>query len=194
VVEESEIFYGFCKYFSSLGISNAPTPSTWKYRVYYFFDLLGRMLGYEVLTEDTFKKADGVKELVGKRLDMTWMSPISRDYAFALEYENTKRIDDEISKLACITGLRVLVIFRYFKDAEIMEKIRQTQEKYGPQESNFLVLILPEYFKWDEPFEKLRALLFDPKGRVIGFGSAEGYIGANEICAFKDVSWTGRAA
>ena len=105
-----------------------------------------------------------------------------------------KRIDDEISKPACVTGLRVLVISRSFKDAEIMEKIRQTQEEYGPQESNFLVLILPEYFKWNEPFEKLRALLFDPKGRVIGFGSAEGYIGASEICAFKDVSWTGSSA
>ncbi len=193
MVKESEIFYGFCKYFSSLGISTAPTPSTWKYRVYYFFDLLGRMLGYEVFTEDTFKKSDGVKELVGKRLDMTWISPISHDYAFALEYENTRKIDDEICKLVCVTGLRVLVIFRYFNDKEIIEKIRQTQEKYGPQKSNFLVLILPEYFQWNEPFEKLRALLFDSKGRVIGFGSAEGYVGANGICAFKNASWTRQA-
>ena len=193
MVSVSEIFYGFCKSFSSLGITVAPTPSTWKYRVYYFFDLLGRMLGYTVFTEDQFKESDGIKELIGKRIDMTWVAPKSDKYVLALEYENTRKIDDEIEKLAAVNGLRVLVMFRYdYTDEEIMEKIRTKLKKFGEDDSGFLVLILPEYFRWEKPFEKLRALLLNSEGQVVGFGSAEGYIGRNEVCSFRNARWRSR--
>jgi len=193
MVKESEIFYGFCKYFSSLGITADPTPSTWKYRIYYFFDVLGRMLGYEVYTEDTFKKNDGIKKLVGKRVDMTWVSPKSNRYVLALEYENTKNIDDEIMKLASMTGLRVLVMFRYdFTEKEIIDKIKLQQIKDNPEQSKFLVLILPHLFQNWEPFEKLRAWLFDAKGQIIGFGTAEGYVGIDGVCSFRSIRWKTR--
>ena len=142
MVEPSEIFYGFCKSFSSLGITIAPTPSTWKYRVYFFFDTLGRMLGYEVFTEDTFTKGDGIKELVGKRIDNTWVTPES-DYALSLEYENTKNIDDEIAKLAAMTGLRILVMFRFdFTEKEIIEKIKAKLKLFPGEYSRFLINLL----------------------------------------------------
>ena len=186
----SEIFYGFCKSFSSLGITVAPTPSTWKYRVYYFFDMLGRMSGYEVFTEDTFTKSNGIKNLVGKRIDMTWVAPESDGYALALEYENTKNVDDEIDKLVAMTGLRILVMFRFnYTDKDIIEKIRPKLKEFHVKGSNFLVLILPIYFKLKKPFEKLRALLFDSKGRIVGFGTAEGYVGKDGVCSFKNTSW-----
>lgn len=127
MVNASEIFYGFCRFFSSLGITGAPTPSTWKYRVYYFFDMLGRMLGYKVFTEDTFKKSDGIKKLIRKRIDMTWIAPKLDKYILALEYENTKYVDDEIDKLVAVSGLRILVMFRYdYTDKEIIEKSEQS--------------------------------------------------------------------
>ena len=190
-VSESEIFYGFCSQFSSMGISVNPTPSTWKYRVYYYFDLLGRMLGYEVYTEDTFKEADGITELVHKRIDMTWVSEETKEeYALALEYEKTKEIDDEITKLSNISGLRVLVIFRYnFANREIIEKVKEQMEKYGPQSSNFLIFMLPNTFQRKEPLEKITALLLDSQGKIRGFGTAEGYVGEDGICSFKRIMW-----
>ena len=190
MVDASEIFYGFCKYFSSLGITVAPTPSTWKYRVYYFFDMLGRMLGYKVFTEDTFRKSDGIKELVRKRIDMTWVTPKSDKYVLALEYENTRNVEDEIDKLVAMTGLRALVMFRFnYTDKQIIEKIRPKLKKFDEKDSDFLVLILPNYFEWKKPFEQLRAFLFNSKGQIIGFGTAEGYAGKNGVCSFKNISW-----
>lgn len=190
IVSASEIFYGFCKSFSSLGITVAPTPSTWKYRVYYFFDMLGRMLGNEVFTEDTFRKSNGIRKLVGKRIDMTWVAPETDEYVLALEYENTKDVDDEISKLAATPGLRVLVMFRYnYTDKEVIDKIRRAMKKFDQADSGFLVLVLPAYFKWKRPFEKLRALHLDSRGKTIGFGTAEGFISRNEVCSFRKISW-----
>lgn len=190
IVSVSEIFYGFCKSFSSLGITVAPTPSTWKYRIYYFFDMLGRLLGYEVFTEDTFKKSDGIRKLVGKRIDITWVTPKTGEYVLALEYENTRNVDDEISKLAAMQGLRVLVMFRYdYTDKDIIDKVRRAMKEFDQADSDFLVLILPSYFKWKKPFEKLRALHFDSKGKIIGFGNAEGFTGRNEVCSFRKISW-----
>jgi len=190
MVNASEIFYGFCKSFSSLGITVSPTASTWKYRVYYFFDILGRMLGYEVFTEDTFRKSNGVKKLTGKRIDMTWVAPKTDEYILALEYENTKKIDDEIGKLAAMPGLRVLIMFRYdYTDKEIINKIASGMKGFEQSDSQFLVLILPSYFKWRRPFEKLRALHLNSKGRIVGFGSAEGFIGKNGVCSFRKISW-----
>jgi len=193
MVNESEIFYGFCMNFSSFGITAEPTPSTWKYRVYYYFDLLGRMLGYEVHTEDTFTKTDGIN-LTGKRIDMTWMSPISKEYVLAFEYENTRDIDDEILKLTSVIGLRVLVMFRSkYSDKEIIDKIVARQNKDNPENSNFLVFVMPDFFKEREPFEKLAAWLFDPKSQRIAIGEAEGYVGIDGICSFRNVVWKERS-
>lgn len=191
MVEVSEIFYGFSKLFSSLGLTSTPTASTWKYRVYYFFDNLGRMLGYEVFTEDTFRKEDELKNLVGKRIDMTWQTADLSKYVMALEYENTKRIENDIKKLVAISGLRILVMFRFnFTNEEIVGKIRAESKDYrggGP----FLVLILPMLFRPKRPFEKLTAILLDSKGKVCGSGSAEGYVGKDGVCAFRRIIWTG---
>jgi hypothetical protein len=190
MVEVSEIFYGFCKMFSSLGITSVPTPSTWKYRVYYFFDTLGRMLGYEVFTEDTFKKEDGLKRLFGKRIDMTWMKANLSDYVMALEYENRRRIDNDIKKLAAVQGLRILVMFRFdFTNEEIIEKIKVEENEYRDGDDPFLVLILPREFKRKKPFEKLEAILVGSKGKISGSGNAEGYVGKDGVCAFKTIIW-----
>jgi len=186
----SELFYGFCNYFSSLGITAKPTPSMWKYRVYYYFDMLGRMLGYDVSTEDTFTKEDGFKNLCGKRIDMTWAKPNSRDYALALEYENTKAIDDEIEKLASTCGLRVLVMFKHnFRLTEVSKKIRSSLAKTGDQTSDFFVIILPKVFTRKKPFEKLICLLIDKEGRTKGCGKATGYVSANGVCSFQKAKW-----
>jgi hypothetical protein len=40
-----------------------------------------------------------------------------------------------------------------------------------------------------EPFEKLATWLFDPKGRIIAFGSAEGYVGWDGLCSFRRITW-----
>lgn len=190
MVKESEIFYGFCMNFSALGINAKPTPSIWKYRIYYYFDLLGRMLGYEVFTEDTFRETDKIPNVTGKRIDMTWASPTSNSYVLAFEYENSRDIDDEVAKLTSVTGLRVLVIFRNkYTDKEIIDKIVQKQAKDDPENTNFLVFVLPDSFMEKEPFEKLATWLFDPKGRIIAFGSAEGYVGWDGLCSFRRITW-----
>lgn len=184
------MFYGFCKYFSSLGITTTwRNPSLWKYRIYHFFDNLGRMLGYDVITEDTFRKSDGIKELVGKRIDMTWLTP-ENDYFLALEYENTRKIDNDIDKLVAMSGLRVLVMFRFdFTDKQIIKKIQTKSKKFDVGDSEFFVIILPHIFEVKEPFQKLRALLFNSKAEVYGYGGAEGYVGINGVCAFRNVTW-----
>lgn len=195
MVRESEIFYGFCKSFSSFGIKSSVTPSTWKYRIYFFFDSLGRMLGYDVFTEDTFRKNESSKALIGKRIDMTWVSPISKKYVLALEYENTRKIDDEIIKLAEIGGLRVLVIFRHaFTDEEVITKVRAAQERDSYIKSKFFVFVLPKYFQPHKPFERLKAWLFNSHGHVIGFGNAEGYLGSDGKCSFQRVCWVSKKA
>jgi len=190
MVKSSEIFYGFCTHFSSLGITTKPTPSMWKYRVLQFFDTLGRMLGYEVYTEDTFTKGDHNRKLTRKRIDMTWVDPGSRNYVLALEYENTDNINDEIEKLSFIYGFRVLVMFKHgFSIKEIIRRVRSQLNKTGEQESDFLVLVLPNNFVRATPFEKLRAVLLNAKGITIGLGSAEGYVSANGVCGFKKTKW-----
>lgn len=190
MVEVSEIFHGFCRLFSSSGLTSEPTASTWKYRVYYFFDNLGRMLGYEVFTEDTFTKKDGLESLVGKRIDMTWRTADLSEYVMALEYENTRKIDNDIKKLAAMSGLRILVMVRFdFTDEEIIEKIKVEVKEYRGDDP-FLVLILPRQFRPSKPFEKLTAILLDSKGKVCGSGSAEGYVGKDGVCAFRKIVWT----
>ena len=70
-------------------------------------------------------------------------------------------------------GLRILVMFRFnYTDKEIIEKIRPGLREFDEDKgSNVLVLILPVYFKWEKPFEKLSALLFDSKGQILSVGA-----------------------
>jgi len=196
MVSASELFYGFCRSFSGFGINFwniGLTASTWKYRIYYYFDNLGRMLGYDVITEDTFTKEDGIEELVGKRLDMTWREPNTTKYELAFEYENGRNIDDDIMKLAAMPCLRILVMYRFrtngYTDEEIIQKIILENKKYRKDKNKFLVFILPEYFEYDKPPEEFKALLIDWQGNICGSGTALGYTAEDLTCSFKNIKW-----
>lgn len=195
-MEVSELYYGFCKNFITLGINYSdikPTPSTWKYRIYSYFDNLGRYLGYEVVTEDTYTKNDGIENLAGKRLDMTWRSPDDSKYILALEYENERNIDNDIMKLAAMDCLRVLIMYRYqnngLTDEEVIDKVVTENKKYKRDDKKYLIMILPEYFNYKKPFNKLKGLLLDYDGDIRGSGSAIGYTGEDGTLAFRNITW-----
>ena len=196
MVDASEIFFGFCRNFSGLGINYTNvdlTASTWKYRIYYFFDTLGRLLGYDVITEDTYTKKDGIKELIGKRIDMTWREPNTTRYTLAFEYENGRNIDGDIMKLAAMSCFRVLVMFRFrnggFTDEEIINKITSENKKYVKDNNEFLVLILPQYFEYDKPPQEFKGLLIDWDGNVNASGTALGYTAKDMTCSLRDIQW-----
>lgn len=201
MVEASEIFSGFCKCFSSFGITKYSTPSTWKYWTYNYFFNLGRSLGYEVTTEDAFTKKHGIKYLEGMRLDITWTeSPDYYDYVLALEYESKRdsgkeiKIINDIMKLTAINCLRVLVMFRQkWEDEEIycyiLSAIEHHKSEYKDvDENSYLIIIIPNNFKEKEPFENLHVFLADSK-KIYKKGRAQGYEGVDGVYRFRNIVW-----
>ena len=80
-------------------------------------------------------------------------------------------------------------MFRFsFTDEQIIQKIRSRLKRYTEINFPFLVLILPNNFKVDEPFEELKALFFDYE-HFYESGTAEGYVGRNGVCAFRNIIW-----
>jgi hypothetical protein len=77
-MKPSELFYGLCRYYGSLGLTRDVNWNSCGQRTLSYFNQLGRMRGYDVNTEDTLTSDDEWKcpaKLRGKRIDMVWMTP-----------------------------------------------------------------------------------------------------------------------
>jgi hypothetical protein len=177
-MEASELFFGLCRYYSSLGLDDDIPWSIWTQRSLSYFDQLGRMLGYVVVTEDTLTNQDDwkcPKKLKGKRIDMVWFYPDKDDYALALEHEGSnsvKRIGLDIKKLSVILGLRVLVVYRQ-NTLRIQRLIAKEVVQVKDHGNPFLLLNIPDYFRDEPPIEKLESRLINDKGKLVAVGTAE---------------------
>lgn len=184
LMEPSELFFGFCRYYSSLLITSDVAWSSRGQRTLAYFDSLGKMLGYNVNTEDTFTKSGSTDtagdtwkcppKLVGKRTDMTWSEHAGDQYVLAFEHQssnNPVRIKRDIAKLAQYGSLKVLVV--YGQDTEVVQQwIQKELQKTDDTEGTFLLVNVPYYFNKEPPL-KLHARLLDKKGKIIAFGTAE---------------------
>ena len=117
-MDATELFFGLCRYYSSLGLDEDISWGSWGQRTISYFDQLGRMLGYRVTTEDTLtddEEWECPPELRGKRIDMTWIYPDRNVYALALEHQgsnNPKKITMDIKKLSVMACLKILIVYR----------------------------------------------------------------------------------
>lgn len=195
MVQASEIFYGFCRYFSSLGLSYKIGWSTWAQRSLWYFDALGRMLGYDVWMEDTLTDTEGWKcpsKLRGKRVDMVWVIPGELEYVLALEHQGSpKYVDTDIEKLAVYPKLKVLIIYGSRNKDRILSKIRKELDKREKEKGSlFLLISVPNQFNVEPPFMKLEALLLNDSGDVLGEGSAEAHREkSTDLCFFTKTNW-----
>jgi hypothetical protein len=177
-MKQSELFFGLCKYYSSLGLDQDVSWSTWSQRTVSYFDQLGRMLGYVVQTEDTLTDMDNwkcPKAMKGKRIDMTWIHPNRDEYAIALEHQGSNSLEKialDIKKLCLILGLKVLVVYRQ-NTLEIQKIVAREVPKIDGQEGSFLLINIPDYFRDKRPIKRLEARLIDENGKLVAAGTAE---------------------
>jgi len=176
-MKASELFFGLCRYYSSLGLDKDVSWSSYGLRTMSYFDQLGRMLGYNVRTEDTLTSDEEWKcpeKLRNKRIDMVWMTPEKNLYVVAIEHQGSKspeKIKLDIEKLAQIGCLKVLVV--YGQDTgEVKNWIKDILKKTEDTKGDFLLVSIPYYFDKTPP-EKLQARLLDRNGKILGSGIAE---------------------
>lgn len=96
-MKPSELFFGLCRYYSSLGLTRNVSWSSCGQRTLSYFDQLGRMLGYNVMAEDTLTSTDDwkcPKKLYKRRVDMTWTTPRGNNYVLALEHQGQKTLHE----------------------------------------------------------------------------------------------------
>jgi hypothetical protein len=177
-MEAFELFFGLCRYYSSLGLDDETSWNSWTQRSLSYFDQLGRMLGYKVVTEDTLIDEKNWKcppELHKKRIDLTWIYPDRYVYALALEHEGShswKKITLGIKKLSVFACLRVLMIYNENID-RIQTQIETELSKTGVEAGSFLFINMPENFMDVPPITKLEARLVDERGKLVADGTAE---------------------
>lgn len=199
-VKVTELFYGLCRYYSSLGLTKSISWASWGQRTVSYFDQLGRMLGYNVATEDTLVSDEEWRcptNLRGKRIDMTWMHPKTRLYTLALEHQgsnNPKKIQLDIEKLAQIGALKstLKVLIVYGQDTmQVQTWVNQTVKKTSGHKGSFLLINIPNpnSFKKKEPFEKLQARLINERGDLIGVGTAEARMESTIGRFLSDPEW-----
>ena len=179
-MEPSELFFGLCRYYSSLGLDRDVSWSIWGQRTLSYFDQIGRMLGYIVKNEETLTDMEDWKcprALRGKRIDMVWFYPRKYEYALALEHQKSnslERIKLDIKKLSQVLGLKVLVVYRQ-NTSKIQSLAAREISKIEGQDDYFLLFNIPHArdFKDKEPLEKLVSRLLDDDGKLVAAGSAE---------------------
>ena len=173
-MDPTELFFGLCRYYSSLGLDEDITWSSWGQRTIAYFDQLGRMLGYKVYTEDTLTSTEDWEcppSLYLKRIDMTWVYPDRDIYALAMEHQgsnNPRTIRLDIKKLSIMDCFKVLVVYQ--QDTDKVQKWIQKEVSRG--EGDFVLINIPSYFS-DTTIEKLAARLVSDQGKLIGAGTAE---------------------
>jgi len=194
MVDPSEVFFGYLKYFGSLGLDNEVSYNTWSQRSLWFFDSLGRMLGYNVVTEDAFISSDQTidPKLIGKRTDLTWL----RDdkYFLALEYQRSsdmETIKSDIQKLVVYPNLRVLIVFRRNLNTQnVRTTIQKAIGKDLIKGSRFLLIILPNWFKQEPEFEEAEGVLFGYNGEILNLGKARAFQEKTSgLCMFTAITW-----
>ena len=177
-MEASELFFGLCRYYSSLGLDKDISWSTWSQRTLSYLDQLGRMLGYMVETEDTLTDMDNwkcPKALRGRRIDMTWTCPDKDEYALALEHQGSRSLEKiklDIKKLSLISGLKVLMVYHQ-NTLKIQRLTEKEIVKIEDQEGVFLLFNITWDFRDEPPIKKLEARVIDEKGKLVAAGTAE---------------------
>ena len=194
MIDPSDIFFGYLKYFRSLDLDNQVSLNTWSQRSLSFFDSLGRMLGYDVVTEDAFLSSDQAidPKLIGKRTDLTWVR--DEKYFLALEYQRSRKvaaIRSDIEKLVAYPNLRVLIVFRRnHVTRNLMTTIQKAIGKDPVRGSRFLLIILPNWFKQEPEFEEAEGVLFGYDGEILNLGKATAFQEQTSgLCMFTDITW-----
>ena len=200
LVSAREIFMGFCKYYNSLNIIWDESISTHTGRILSFFDELGRMLGYRILSENMLKNlvSPCPDEMSNKKIDMIWWRFDENDkpeYVLAIESQQSAKrnlIEKDINKLVILPA-KLRVLYCSAKEVrDILELIRDTLGQVRDVEGSFLAIVDPWVSADDFSKGTLRAYLLDEKGSILSEGSAiveEVIDGTHNIRMFLEAKW-----
>lgn len=69
MISAREIFMGFCRYYNSLNLEFRESVATHSHRIFSYFDTLGRMLGYSIVTENKMKSFAELRFSIPSRVE-----------------------------------------------------------------------------------------------------------------------------
>ena len=203
MVSASEIFLGFCRYYNSLNIAYQESIPTNTMRIISYLDNLGRMLGYRIFSELTFKnlfsntKLKCPSDLARKKPDMCWGKYVDKkvEYELILESEqemNEEKIEDALNKLIIFPSNIKVLYCAHDEPKEVLKILQEVYNKRKKVIGKLLLIIDP----WTTPskFSKgnLTGLLINSDLEITHTGSAEAFAyidGIVEIRLFINSVW-----
>ena len=199
----SEIFLGFCRYYNSLNIAYQESIPTNTMRIISYLDNLGRMLGYRIFSELTFKKLFSYmnlkcpSDLVRKKPDMCWGKIVDEkmEYELILESEqemNEEKIENALNKLIIFPSNVKILYCAHDEPKEVLKILQKLYNKRKKVLGTLLLIIDP----WTTPNKfsegSLIGLLINSDLEITHTGSAEVFKysdGIVDIRLFKNSVW-----
>jgi len=203
MVSVSEIFLGFCRYYNSLNIAYQESIPTNTMRIISYLDNLGRMLGYRIFSELTFKKLFSYmnlkcpSDLVRKKPDMCWGKIVDEkmEYELILESEqemNEEKIENALNKLIIFPSNVKILYCAHDEPKEVLKILQKLYNKRKKVLGTLLLIIDP----WTTPNKfsegSLIGLLINSDLEITHTGSAEVFKysdGIVDIRLFKNSVW-----
>jgi len=194
-----EIFLGFSRYYNSLNIIHSESLSTHTSRLLYYFDELGRMLGYRIVCEKTLSNlvSPCPRNLEKKKVDMIWdwEKGKTQKYELAVESQQNPSINlikGDMAKLANVPA-KLKVLYCAAEDHnKILAAIRSLRSKYADDQGDFLAIIDPWVGSFGFSEGILQGILLDDQGQMKGEGTAkvsEIIDGRHNIRIFLNAKW-----
>ena len=199
MVSAREIFLGFSRYYNSLNIIYSESLSTHTGRLLSYFDELGRMLGYRILSENTLRNLVSTcpKKHEKKKVDIiwNWEEGETESYELAVESQqspNMSLIKKDTVKLAIVPS-RLKVLYCAAEDHnKILAAIRKIRKQWKDNQGEFLAIVDPWVGTSGFAEGTLRGILLSPQGRIEGEGTAktrEIVDGVHNIRMFLNAKW-----
>jgi hypothetical protein len=195
---------GFCRYYNSLNLEFRESVATHSHRILSYFDMLGRMLGYSIVTENKMKSFAELTdfsfppELRNTKIDMLWCDWNEfNPFVLALESQQSPEPDQtmkDMRKLLAIpANLRVLYCSSENSDT-LVEEIRNGIEKAPKDMKRPFLAIIDPWVSRDKFAEgSLKGIYFNENGATRGVGIAkvgQRTDGLNRIRVLSEARWT----
>ena len=199
MVSASEIFMGFSRYYNSLSIIWRESLSTHTGRILAYFDSLGRMLGYRIISETKMRNLVSCpKNLENKKIDMMWWrfnEERKSEYELAVESQQSPDMDfirNDIRKLVVLPA-KLRVLYCCAKDRnKILKAIKEEIQQHEINQCLFLAIIDP--WVGSSGFDEgiLAGILLNENGQIKGEGTAkvrEIIDGLHRVRMFLEAEW-----
>lgn len=205
MVNASEIFLGFTRYYNSLTIAFEESIATNTTRIISYMDSLGRMLGYRIFSEMTFStlyKLAGKEcpsTLEKKKPDVCW-GQLCEDgkfeYELILESEqsmNEKKIREDVEKLLGFPSKLKVLYCPHDDPKKVIRIIKEVAENKQQKTAGEFLIIVDPWVNW-KTFSKgkLRGYLLNQNLEGLALGEADVTAfeeGAVHIRLFKNATW-----